>query len=266
MFKRLLILCLLSAPLFAAGQRASDFDPKAEDEIIALINQERTQRGLAPLIKDDRLTRAARVHTQLMVEKHELSHRLAEEPALRERVSVTGISFNAAGENVAYDANVQHAHVEFMHSPGHRANILGAKFNSVGVGVLRSGNLVWVTEDFAERIGVTSASEAAGIVINKFAAMRRAAGSPPATEHALPELGKMACDMAHKDHLDSHEAKNLPNVHEVMVWATPNPAELPSKLKNLADDRNSTTYSLGVCFAASPTYPSKVFWMVMTLY
>ena len=265
LFKTLVIICVVCAPLFAAGQRASDFDAAGENRIIDLVNQERTQHGLPPLVKDDKLTRAARLHTEVMVEKHELSHRVGDEPILREREAATGLDFDAAGENVAYDANVEHAHVEFMHSPGHRANILGAKFNAVGVGIMRSGNLIWITEDFAQRLGVTSASEAAGIVANKFAALRRAAGSPPAAEHAVPELGRIACDMARKDHLDSTAAKHLPNVHEVMAWTTPNPAELPKQVRSLADDRNATNYSLGVCFASSASYPNKVFWFVMTL-
>lgn len=266
MLKRLLILCLLASPLFATAQRPSDFDVQAENELVTLINQERTDRGLPPLRIDDRLTRAARQHTELMLERNELSHRLSDEPVLRDRVAATNIDFDQAGENVAYDANAPSAHNAFMHSPGHRANILHPAFNAVGIGVIRKGSLIWVTEDFAQRLGVNSASEAASIVTSKYSALRKKVGSPPATEHANASLGKVACDMAKKDHLDTVTARNLPNVRGVMAWTAADPAKLPEQVKQLADDRSATHYSLGVCYAASPSYTSKVFWMVMAIY
>jgi uncharacterized protein YkwD len=262
--KRLLaIFVVFMAPLCALAQRSSDFDPAGEDQIIALINQERTERGLEPVVKDDSLTRAARLHTQLMVEKHELTHRLSDEPVLRDRVAVTGLAFDAAGENVAYDGSVQHAHVEFMHSPGHRANILLPKFNAVGVGVVHSGNLVWVTEDFAQKMGVTSASEAAGIVKTKFSELRKKVGSPPSEEHTMPELGRIACDMARKDHLDTQTPRKLADAKGVLAWTASDPAKLPEQVRQLAEQRNTTNYSLGVCYASSASYSNKVFWIVM---
>ena len=266
MFKRLVVFLLFCSPLLATAQHTSDFDSEAEKEIIRLINKERTERGLPALATDERLTRAARTHTELMVKRHELSHRLTDEAVLRERVAVTGLAFDAAGENVAYDANVEHAHVEFMHSPGHRANILQTRFNSVGVGIVHSGSLIWVTEDFAQRMGVTTASEAATIVKKKFAELRRSSGSPPASEHTLGDLGEIACNMAKKDRLDTQSARRIAGVHEVMAWTASDPAELPKQVKAMADDRGATKYSLGVCYAASASNPNKIFWMVMALY
>lgn len=266
MFKRFLIFSLLWTPLVAMAQRAGDFDAQAENETVELINKERAERGLPPLRMDDRLTQAARRHTEMMIEKHELTHRLADERVLSERLADTGLAFDVAGENVAYDANAQHAHVEFMHSPGHRANILNAKFSAVGIGIKHKGNLIWVTEDFAKRLNTTSASEAASIVTSKYAELRKKAGSPPATEHTIASLGHVACDMARKDTLDTQSPRRLPNVRGVMAWTASDPAKLPAQVSKLADDRAATTYSLGVCFASSATYPNKVFWMVMAVY
>ncbi|HEY3929372.1 MAG TPA: CAP domain-containing protein [Candidatus Koribacter sp.] len=264
--KRLLILCLLATPAFAVSHRASDFDPQGEEQILQLINKERTERGLGALHLDARLTEAAREHTERMVEHHELTHKLATEPVLSDRVAATGIDFQAAGENVAYDMNVDHAHVEFMHSPGHRANILQAKFNAVGIGVMHNGNLVWVTEDFAERQGTTSASEAASIVGVKYSALRKKVGSPAASERPLPKLGRVACEMAKHDKLDTKSPRSIADVRGVLAWTAADPAKLPEQVRRLADDKKATTYSLGVCYASSASYPNKVFWMVMAIY
>jgi cysteine-rich secretory family protein len=265
--KHFLIFCLLLVtPLLAAAQRASDFDYRQESEIIDLINKERSDRGLPPVRIDLLLTNAARLHTQLMIEKHELSHRLSEEPVLRDRIANTGLAFSVAGENVAYDANAQDAHIAFMHSPGHKANILNPDFDHVGVGIMHQGNLIWVTEDFAKRLGTTSASEAASIITDKYSELRRKAGSPPAAEHVVPALGKMACQMAHNDHIDTVAARKLPNVRGVLAWTATDPAKLPTQVKQLADDRVATNYSLGACFASSASYPNKVFWLVLAVY
>ena len=253
-------------PLLAIAQRASDFDLQTEDEIVTLINKERTDRGMAPVRIDHLLTNAARQHTQLMIEKHELSHKLSEEPVLRERIADTGLAFSVAGENVAYDANARNAHIAFMHSPGHRANILNPTFSHVGIGVMHSGNVIWVTEDFAKRMGTTSASEAASMVMDEYIDLRRKVGSPPAAEHVMPQLGKIACEMAHNDHLDTQSPRKLPNIRGVLAWTATDPAKLPVQVKQLASDKVATQYSLGACFASSASYPNKVFWLVLAVY
>ena len=50
-----------------------------------------------------------------------------------------GISYQAAGENLAYAPNVDVAHTGLMNSEGHRANILSADFGKVGIGVIDGG-------------------------------------------------------------------------------------------------------------------------------
>ena len=267
MLKPILIFCLLASPVFAGvAQHASAYDVEAENEMVALINKERTERGLQPVRIDERLIKAARRHSEIMIAHHELSHRLPDEPQLRDRVAATGIDFSGAGENVAYDSNAQHAHVEFMHSPGHRANILQPKFNAIGIGIVHQGNLIWVTEDFAQRLSSTSASEAAGTVMRKYSELRKKEGTPAAHEKTVPELGNIACNMAAKDKLDTQSARNMPNIRGVLAWTAVDPAKLPEQVKQLADDRLAKNYSIGVCFASSDSYPNKVFWFILAAY
>ena len=267
MLKRIAIVCLLAAPLFAGvAQRASAYDEEGENAMIALINKERAEQGLQPVHLDERLTHAARLHTEMMIQRHELSHRLEGEGVLRDRLAATAIDFEVAGENVAYDATPQHAHIEFMHSPGHRANILQSKFNAVGIGIVHSGNLIWVTEDFAQRLGTTSASEAAAIVMKKYAELRKKEGSPKAHEQTIPQLGAIACQMAKKDKLDTQSARGLANMRGVLAWTAADPAKLPDQVKKLADDQIAKNYSVGVCFASSTSYPNKVFWLLLAAY
>lgn len=266
MLKRLAIFLLLSVPLFATARRGEDFDAQAESQIVALINKERAERGMAPVQVDTTLTVAARRHTELMIDHHELTHKLSDEPVLRDRLAEAGAVFDIAGENVAYDWAPAHAHDEFMHSPGHKANILNPKFTAVGLGVKHSGNLIWVTEDFSKQLGTTSASEAASMVKAKYLELRHKEGAPLAIEKPSPALGKVACEMANSDKLDTQSPRKMKNVRGVMAWTATDPSKLPEQVKQLAADRVSTSYSLGVCFASSASYPNKVFWMVMAIY
>jgi uncharacterized protein YkwD len=49
------------------------------------------------------------------------------------------VRFSAAGENLALAPTIQIAHDGLMNSPGHRANILNARYRRVGLGVADGG-------------------------------------------------------------------------------------------------------------------------------
>ncbi|MFN8036621.1 MAG: CAP domain-containing protein [Acidimicrobiia bacterium] len=63
---------------------------------------------------------------------------------------VTGC-WGALGENIAQNYSITGAEASFMGSPGHRANILNAQFNSFAVGVARADDgRVYVVQEFGQ--------------------------------------------------------------------------------------------------------------------
>ncbi len=50
-----------------------------------------------------------------------------------------GISYRAAGENLAGAPTVERAHTSLMNSSGHRANILNPRYTHVGIGIVDGG-------------------------------------------------------------------------------------------------------------------------------
>ena len=61
-----------------------------------------------------------------------------------------GISYNAAGENIAMGQTTPEQVVtSWMNSEGHRANILNGEFTHIGVGYVADGN-VW-TQQFIKK-------------------------------------------------------------------------------------------------------------------
>jgi hypothetical protein len=260
---RVLTIFILAA--FAISAQARQFDPTAEQEMVRLVNAERAKSGLSPLQVDDRLTRIAREHSLLMAAKHGLSHQFPGEPDLRHRIVPTGFRFDFSGENVAFDADAPRAHRSLMNSPPHRANILRPQFSTIGIGVVRSGNQIYVTEDFAHRLQELSPSQAEADIVRSFAVLRRSSGLAPVPLRSQDGLRQLACQMAKDDQLETDIARDIPNVGSVLVWTATDPQKLPDDLLNIRNTKASG-WSLGSCFSTSKRYPNPVWWNVAVMY
>ena len=169
-------------------------------------------------------------------------------------------------ENVDFSKDVPSAHKGFMHSLAHRANILNPNYNAVGVAVVRSGDGLYVTEDFAHRITAYSEPEADAMLQRAVETYATTHGMPAPVRKPQSQLRHMACDMALNDSLQSQRAADLSGVQEVAAWTAAAPGDLPSSAKELLSHPMSSGYSLGVCFAPSVSQPGGVYWVVMVTY
>ena len=109
---------------------------------LCLLNEERAARGLSPLRRSRRLSRAARAHTRDMVQRRFFRH-VSRHGGFVARVSRTGY-LNASswliGENLGWGSGGKSRPrwvvAAWMHSRGHRRNILTRRFDEIGVGVI----------------------------------------------------------------------------------------------------------------------------------
>jgi len=266
-FSNSLLPALLLAPLLTAVSFAQEqLDVAGEKQLVELINQERAREGVPPLAVDERLSQAARKHTALLVKHATLSHQFVEEQPLQVRFVDERLRSDRQGENVALEMDVAGAHAGLMNSPPHRANILSPGFNAVGVGVMLSGDRLYVTEDFAHRLPDYSDAEADAALqkaITEYASAHRF-GAP--VRKAQPELHDMACHMAVIDALDAGTPKSIAGVHRVTAWTALEVEQLPDSVKAAILQPLKNGYSLGVCFATSPTHPAGLYWIVMVVY
>jgi uncharacterized protein YkwD/uncharacterized membrane protein required for colicin V production len=115
-------------------------DPAAEDEMLKLLNGERTSRGLPPLELDPRLVPIARQHSEEMFRLKYFGHQSPVTGSPFDRLAAAKISYSRAGENLAYAHSVAVAHRGLMDSEGHRENILRPEFTRVGIGVISAGS------------------------------------------------------------------------------------------------------------------------------
>ncbi len=137
-----------SAPATSA---ATTVPGKITQELFARLNAERQARGLATLKWDPSLANMAADWSQHMASTGDFSHR-----DLGGASSLPGISkFSALGENIAwvegYPNEAYQLHIGWMHSDGHRSNMLQPGFDSVGIAVTCSGGRAWATENFGRR-------------------------------------------------------------------------------------------------------------------
>ncbi|MCF2148562.1 CAP domain-containing protein [Desmonostoc muscorum LEGE 12446] len=119
-----------------------------EQSVFTQINSYRASKGLPALTRNSAIDNQARIHSQNMASgKVAFGH-----SGIQERLKAIGITYKAAGENVAYNQGssdpAKQAVQGWLQSPGHLANIKG-NYNLTGVGVAsNSKGQVYFTQIF----------------------------------------------------------------------------------------------------------------------
>jgi uncharacterized protein YkwD len=120
-----------------------------ENEMLRMVNEERTKRGLKALIADPELVPVARAHSQDMFERGYFSHYTPEGKDPFDRMKASGIRYYSAGENLALGQTLKICHEGLMNSPGHRANILNPSYGRLGIGILDGGAYgIMISQEF----------------------------------------------------------------------------------------------------------------------
>ncbi len=149
----LLLLVVSASPALHASEPATADTPNvAEQLLLSQANQDRIAHGLQPLERDPLLSQAAAFHAVQMARHGDISHGFPGEPELSERGAKAGVRFSLITENVAEAGNAGIIHGLWMHSAGHRANLLDPEVNVVGVAVVVSQREVYAVEDFASTV------------------------------------------------------------------------------------------------------------------
>ena len=120
-----------------------------ENEVIRLVNVQRSKAGLQLLKTNWQLCRVARYKSADMANKGYFAHNSPTYGTPFQMMESFGLRFSAAGENIAYGqrtpAEVMNG---WMNSPGHRNNILSPSFTEIGVGLAKnkSGVCYWTQQ------------------------------------------------------------------------------------------------------------------------
>ncbi|MER8184637.1 CAP domain-containing protein [Kitasatospora sp. NPDC094015] len=130
----------------AASGKAAQFAAQVTD----LVNAERAKAGCGPVTLNPKLSTAALQHSDDMVARHYFEHADPEGHHADSRIEAAGYRWSSWGENIAYGQADPAAVMDaWMHSEGHRANILNCDFKEIGMGVNFGAGGPWWTQVFA---------------------------------------------------------------------------------------------------------------------
>lgn len=112
-----------------------------EMEVVKLVNIERKELGLEPLEASSEVSNVARIKSEDMAVNGYFNHTSPTYGSPFQMMDSYGISYMAAGENIAMGHTSAELVVEgWMNSPEHRGNILEPMFNKIGVGLYQTQN------------------------------------------------------------------------------------------------------------------------------
>lgn len=127
-----------------------------EAAILVGTNRFRSDHGLPPLRMDPALQRFARSRSQDMADRHYFAHTEPGGKDVFRLMRDAGIAFHYGAENIHLTRGVPLEDVAetamdgWIHSPGHRANLLATQPTLIGVGVVRTASgATYSTQVFA---------------------------------------------------------------------------------------------------------------------
>ena len=156
----------LMHPVFAQAARSRP-SPAANStaiqaeawQIVQLANQARAQAGAGPLKWDAALAIAARQHCLRMAANGSISHQYAGEPDASARAAQAGAHFSLIEENVAIAPTPAAIHDAWMHSPGHRSNLLNPQVDHVGVAVVAGRHGLYAVADYERAVPILTQAQ-----------------------------------------------------------------------------------------------------------
>ncbi|MEM1485114.1 CAP domain-containing protein [Oscillospiraceae bacterium PP1C4] len=112
-----------------------------QKRVVELVNEARAQNGLGALTENAELDKIATLKSQDMADLNYFSHTSPTYGSPFDMLSQFGITYRAAGENIAMGQPTPEAVMNaWMNSQGHRENILNANYDKIGVGIVKNAN------------------------------------------------------------------------------------------------------------------------------
>ncbi len=208
----------------------------ASEQIFALANEARAQAGVGRLQWDPALADAALQHCRRMAQEGPIAHRYGGEPDLSGRAAQAGAHFSVIEENVAVGPSADAIHEEWMHSPGHRQNLLSPDVDRVGVAVVAARGVLYAVADYSRAVQQLSAPQAEA----KVAALIRVSGVTILRDSTL---AREACA---EDEGVPRGGGGLP-VRFVMRWQAADLTRLPQALVDKLASGSYREAAVGSC-------------------
>lgn len=117
-------------------------------EMLNLINQVRSEFGLAAVDLSSELNSLAQAHTDDMAQNNFFAHVNLSGQSPDDRRIAAGIE-TPVGENLARDVSLEFAHYGLLKSAIHRENILTPEWDRVGIGITEQDGYLIIAQEFS---------------------------------------------------------------------------------------------------------------------
>jgi hypothetical protein len=209
----------------------------AAAQLFVLGNEARANVGASQLLWDPALAAAALRHCLRMAQEGSIGHRYEGEPDLTERAGVAGAHFSLIEENVAVGSYVDTIHEGWMHSTGHRENLLNPEVDRVGIAVVASQGMLFAVADFARGVAVLTPDQVESAV----AALIRHRGVPV---HRDAADARRTCAME-----EGVSASADPRPRFILRWQSADLTHLPQELIDRLRSGMYRGATVGACSA-----------------
>jgi hypothetical protein len=209
-------------------------------QLVLMANQARAEAGAGPLKWDSALAAAALQHCLRMAADGSISHQYKGEPEISGRAAQTGARFSLIEENVAVGPDPATIHDAWMHSHGHRINLLNPAVNRVGVAVVAGRRGLYAVADYERTVPVLTHAQVEAQVEATIAGPARA--SSVAVLHDAP-IARVACAMAE----GLPHAKSGPQPRFMMRWQNADLTHLPEALADRLASGKFRQAAVGSC-------------------
>jgi hypothetical protein len=120
-------------------------------------------------------------------------------------------------------------------------------------------------QDFGHALPNYSLTEVKARIAFALAQARQQAHQPALPASDLPDIGGAACSMAQADKLETTTVRQLAQRYTVLAYTTLHPEALPGSAGQALASHNLRSFSVGACYGRTETYPTGVYWVVLSL-
>ena len=249
-----LVTAVAAFPPRATTEQGATAPNVAEQYLLAAANQDRAARGLQPLHRDPVLAQAALYHARQMAAHENISHQFPGEPDLSVRGARVGARFSLITENVAEAPDSAMIHELWMHSKGHRENLLDPNVDSVGISVVARNHQFFAVEDFAHTVKPLSFNEQETTV----ASLLEQSGLQVDGKYISVEDARRTCSMS-----TGYAGHRRPWF--IMRYTAGRLSELPSELQSRLNSGKYHEAAVGAC-VSSDSGPFSAYNIAVLLY
>jgi hypothetical protein len=153
-----------------------------------------------------------------MARHNAISHQFANEPDLAARGSAAGARFSLISENVAQSPSALKIHDAWMHSDGHRHNLLDPGVDAVGIAVVARGSQLFAVEDFSHLVSALTMDQQEQAVAAVVSATGTAvlAADPAARQTCLDDKGTAGINARRPAFVVRYTTANLQQIPDAL--------------------------------------------------